>query len=174
MVKCRVMMGSVTDFPTDAIITGIYPGSPWTRGVDGAIRHVAGSLFHSQASAAEPLYDGEVVVARSKPWEAQKLKLNFRNVVFVVDAGQRPLSRIVYTGLKAAADVGFRDVTLPAIRLGVMLGAVEKTAREIVDQLIFGIQRFNSYQCKELDTITFVIYNNEEFHTLLSERFILE
>lgn len=174
MVEYRFVMGNITDFPTDAIITGIYPGSPWTQGVDGAIRHVAGSLFHDQASAAEPLFEGEVVVARSKPQEAQKLKLNFRNVVFVVDAGQRPLSRIVYAGLKAAADAGFRDVTLPAIRFGVMLGAVEKTTREIVDQLIVGIQRFDSDQCKGLDTVTFVIYNNEQFYALLTERFLFE
>lgn len=172
MAKHRVVTGNITDIPADAIITGIYPDSSWTQGVDGAIRRVAGSLFHDQAFLTKPLYEGEVVIARSNPLEAYGLNLRFRNVVFVVDAGQRPLSRIVYAGLNAAANEGFRDVTIPAIRLGVMLGAVEKTEWEVVSELIRGLNRFERDQHKGLDTITFVIHNNDHFEMLFKQRFI--
>jgi O-acetyl-ADP-ribose deacetylase (regulator of RNase III) len=166
--------GSITGIPTDAIITGIYPGSSWTQGVDGAIRSVAGPLFHDQAESATPLYEGEVVIARSKPREAEKLGLKFRHVVFVVDAGVRPLSRLVYAGLKAASGAGFRDVLLPAMRLGVMLGTVEKTEVQVIDQLMEGISRFRQTHPGGLNTATIVIYNNDHAYAILKERFTFE
>lgn len=172
MTQHRVVKGNITDIPADAIITGIYPGSPRTQGVDGAIRRVAGSLFHDQIFMTESLCEGDVVIARLSPLEAHNLKLKFRHVVFVIDEGQRPLSWIVCAGLRAAADAGFLDVVLPAIRLGVMLGAVEKTPGDIIDQLVKGVNSFERDQPKGLDTITFVIYNNDHFETLLNQRFI--
>ena len=92
--------------------------------------------------------------------------LPFRNVVFVIDDLKQPLGNIIFLGLQAAQAAGFKTVTLPTIRMGVMSGVVEKTKQEAVDRMADGIERF-VLQGGQLD-ITFVVYSDKETEALLS------
>lgn len=156
-MKIDVVSGDIARVSVDALITAINSGGMWFGGIDGVIMRQAGELFHGQASAAMPLKDGQTVVARGNDTNRGK----FANVVFVVDDLQKKLSHIVYAGLCAASDAGFQTVSLPTIRMGVMLGAVEKTAGEAIGEMVNGIRQFVTDKPKtSVEGITFVVYND--------------
>jgi O-acetyl-ADP-ribose deacetylase (regulator of RNase III) len=158
--------GDIAHVPADALITAINSGGAWFGGIDGVIQRVAGNLFHSQAKAAMPLTDGQIIVAMGN---GQKNNGAFRNVVFVVDDLKRPLHQIIFNGLVAASEAGFRSVTLPAVRLGVMRGVVEKSNREALAEIAKGIQLFlDEHPGTPLEQITFVVYSDSEIYNLLS------
>src|SRR3989338_1465200 len=138
-MKTKVLPGDLTQTSSDAIITAINSGGMWFGGIDGAIQLVAGNLFHAQAQKALPLEHGNTVVAKAN---GTKHKGKFSNVVFVIDDLKGPLREIVRNGLAAAAKAGFKSVSLPTIRMGVMLGAVEKTPEQTVDEMVAGVQAF--------------------------------
>ncbi|MBI2062436.1 MAG: hypothetical protein HYT64_01985 [Candidatus Yanofskybacteria bacterium] len=79
-----------------------------------------------------PLLDGQTVVAFRK---GRAHDGAFVNVVFVVDDLKRPLHQVIYDGLRAASDAGFKSVSLPPVRMGVMLGVVEKSVNEAVAEM---------------------------------------
>jgi O-acetyl-ADP-ribose deacetylase (regulator of RNase III) len=113
-----------------------------------------------------PLADGQVVVARSNGHAHDGA---FTNVVFVVDDLERPLREVVYNGLKAASDAGFKSVSLPTIRMGVMLEIVEKSVNEAVAEMAKGIQKFLAAESNMLKNITFVVYNDPKTKALLQK-----
>jgi O-acetyl-ADP-ribose deacetylase (regulator of RNase III) len=158
----NVISGDISRVHSDAIITAINSGGMWFGGIDGVLKRAAGNHFHNQASAAMPLEDGMTVVAPG----GNVTNLPFQNVIFVVDDLQQPLGNIVFLGLQAAQAAGFKSVTIPTIRMGVMSGAVEKTKQEAVDRMADGIERF-VLQGGQLD-ITFVVYSDMEVQALLS------
>lgn len=131
-----VVSGDITRFKVDALITAINSGGMWFGGIDGVINRAAGNLFHLQASKAMPLSDGQVVVAYGNITNQGA----FTNVVFVVDDLRRSLAEVVYDGLSGASDAGFKSVSLPTIRMGVMLGVVEKTLEEAVVGISTGVR----------------------------------
>ena len=158
----QVIAGDIAKIPAEAIITAINSDGAWCQGIDGVLKRAAGDHFHARASAAMPLEDGMTVVARGV-----NTTLPFQNVVFVIDDLKQPLGNIIFLGLKAARDAGFKAVTLPTIRMGVMLGVVEKTKQEAVDRMADGIERFVLQEGGQLD-ITFVVYSDKETEALLS------
>ena len=88
--------------------------------------------------------------------------------MFVIDDLQRPLREIIYNGLKAASDAGFAKVSLPTIRMGVMLGAVEKSIDEAVSEMASGIRKFmTDHPDTSVEDITFVVYNDQHTKSLL-------
>src|SRR3989344_3272791 len=155
-----VIGGDITQISTGAIMTAINSGGLWFGGVDGAIQRVAGNHYHSQAAQRMPLHDLETVVARGNKEDHRG---QFDNVVFVVDDLKNPLSEVVYSGLKAANEQKYKKILIPAIRMGVMAGHVEKTPRQTVERLSFGILRFmKEYGDKtKLENITFVVYRDQ-------------
>ena len=165
MATIRTVSGDISRVGADALITAINSGGMWFGGIDGVISRAAGNVFHSQASKAIPLSDGQTVVAKG---EGHVLKRAFKNVVFVVDDLQRPLREIVYNGLKAASDAGFAKVSLPTIRMGVMLGAVEKSVDQAVSEMASGVRKFMADHPKTtVEDITFVVYNDQRTQSLL-------
>ena len=70
------------------------------------------------------------------------------------------LNHVDSGGSETAADQhGYKTVSLPAIRTGVMLGVVERNATEAVIQLLQGIkQHFTNFPDSSVETIIFVIY----------------
>jgi O-acetyl-ADP-ribose deacetylase (regulator of RNase III) len=68
---------------------------------------------------------------------------------------------VVKAGLDAASTAGLKTVTLPTIRMGVMLGAVEKSRTEALQEMVEGI-RLHQEAGSTIETITFVIYNDQE------------
>lgn len=167
MIQVSVVSGDIARVSSDALITAINSGGMWFGGIDGVINRVAGSLFHTQAGEAMPLKDGQTVVARSNG-HAHNVGA-FKNVVFVVDDLQQPLRQIVYNGLEAASGAGFVRVSLPTIRMGVMLGMVEKSLDEAVSEMATGVRKFLADNLKtSVRSITFVVYNDQHTQFLLN------
>ena len=165
MSKVSVVSGDIAKVNVDALITAINSGGLWFGGIDGVINRAARNLFHSQATAAMPLHDGQTIVALK---QGRAHGGAFVNVVFVVDDLQRPLHEIVYNGLKAASDAGFKSVSLPTIRMGVMLGVVEKSTEEAVEEMAKGVTKFIAENVNtSLKNITFVVYNDKMTQSLL-------
>lgn len=162
-----VSSGDIGRVKSDAIITAINSGGMWFGGIDGVIQRYAGNIFHQQAASALPLKHGQTIVAKG----SIQNQASFANVVFVIDDLQGKLSDIVYNGLLAASSSGFVEVTVPTIRMGVMLGVVEKTPAEAVNETIDGVRRFIAqYGSKtSIKKITFVVYNGQHIQDLLEK-----
>lgn len=156
MTAIQVLSGDIARVHVDALITAINSGGMWAGGIDGVIFRSAGEIFHKQAGKAMPLKDGQTVVARSNG----ATKSGFKNVVFVVDDLKRPLREVIYAGLKAANDAKYMTVSLPTIRMGVMLGAVEKSVDEAVSEMGEGVRRFLADKPDSIKQITFVVFND--------------
>ena len=154
-----VVQGDITQIPTDAIITAINSSGEWFGGVDGAIQRVAGNQYHAQAAQSMPLRDGQVVTAKG---DASKHRGKFNDVVFVVDDLESSLDKIAYVGLEAAHKEGYGQILIPAMRMGVMAGVVEKTPEETIIRLGQGIERFmHTYGNQtRLANLTFVVYSD--------------
>jgi len=163
-MKISVCSGDITRVKADALITAINSGGMWFGGIDGVVQRAAGNLFHAQAQRAMPLTDGQTVVAKHGKAAHDAA---FADVVFVVDDLQQPLRNVVHAGLKAASDAGFKSVSLPTIRMGVMLGAVEKSKQEAINEMAAGIAKFRKEHSDGLNQITFVVYNDAETESLL-------
>lgn len=161
-----VVSGDIARVKADALITAINSGGMWFGGIDGVINRVAGNLFHRQAAKAMPLTDGQTVVAKSNGHAHNGA---FTNVVFVVDDLKRSIVEIVYAGLEAADKAGFASVTLPTIRMGVMLGVVEKSAEEAVVGMGVAVRNFLKKNPTSVKTITFVVYNDQRVQSLLQD-----
>ena len=160
--------GDITSVNSDAIITAINSGRLWFGGIDGAIQRVAGNIYHNQAMNEE-LSDLKVIVARG---DHNNHKGKFDNVVFVVDDLRSELRGVIARGLEEADAAGFKNVTIPAIRTGVMLGAVEKSLEQVVDEYMKGIRRYVGRkrvkgQVPGIQAIAFVTYNNPELEEIL-------
>jgi O-acetyl-ADP-ribose deacetylase (regulator of RNase III) len=161
-----VISGDIAKIQSDALITAINSGGLWFGGIDGVINRVAGNHFHSQAESAMPLTDGQTVVARGN---GHSSRAAFGNVVFVIDDLKRPLHEIIYNGLKAASDAGFKSVSLPTVRMGVMLGVVEKSEHEAVAEMAKGVKSFLTESPNSLNNITFVVYGAPDIRTMLQK-----
>jgi len=160
MVEINVVSGDISKVKAGALITAINAGGMWFGGIDGVINKVAGNLFHEQAANASPLENGQAVVAHSNGHEHNGA---FSDVVFVVDELVSPLGRVICNGLQAASDAGFSSVSLPTIRMGVMLGVVEKSTAEAVQEMARGVREFKSNNPDTtIETITFVVYSDAE------------
>lgn len=164
MAHVSVVSGDIACFKADALITTINSGGMWYGGIDGVIKRVAGNVFHAQAFNAMPLKDGQTILAEG---EGDTLGM-FKNVVFVVDDLQRPLREVVYNGLAAASDAGFTNVSLPTIRMGVMLGAVEKSVDEAASEMATGTRKFlTDNPNTSIQGITIVVYGDPRTQALL-------
>lgn len=160
-----VVSGDIARVKVDALITAINSNGRWFGGIDGVINRAAGNLFHSQAAKARPLTDGQTVIARSKGCTHDGA---FTNVIFVIDDLKCPLHEVVYNGLKAASDAGFKSVSLPTVRMGIMLGVVEKSINEAVAEMAKGVKKFLA-KSNVLKSITFVVYNDPKTQSLLQK-----
>ncbi len=164
------MSGDIALVNADAFITAINSGRMWFGGVDGAIQSVAGMYYHNQA-AKEELIDLKVVVARG---DHNNHKGKFDNVVFVVDDLRSELRNIIARGLEEADSAGFKTVAIPAIRTGVMLGIIEKSLEQVVDEWIMGVKRYVGRKTVKgqdpgIQTIAFVTYSNPELEEILTK-----
>lgn len=118
-LKVEVVDGDITQEPADALITAVNSGGMWFGGVDGAIMRVS-TQYHD--GLADVLRHGRSrdVVTVVKREKHEKYAGKFSTVVFVIDDLDEPLSVIVRRGLTEASTRGFRTVTMPMIRFGVM------------------------------------------------------
>jgi O-acetyl-ADP-ribose deacetylase (regulator of RNase III) len=165
-VEIYATIGDITQIPTPAIMTAINSGGLWFGGVDGAIQRVAGEFYHEQAGNQMPLNNLDVVVAKGGSFSHRG---KFKDVIFVVDDLRSPLDDVVYTGLEAAHKENYDKILIPAMRLGVMKGLVEKTPQETVKKIGIGIERFvDRYGTQTpLTNLTWVVYNDPKTMVIL-------
>ncbi|MBT5023073.1 hypothetical protein HOK51_08215 [Candidatus Woesearchaeota archaeon] len=163
-----LMQGDLTQVPVDAIMTAINSGAMWFGGIDGAIQRAAGTRYHDQAMQNMPLKNLDVVDAKG---DSDNHAGMFDNVIFVVDNLESSLDQVVYKGLEAAHNIGYETLAVPAIRMGVMQGVVEKTPEETVRKIGEGVLNFlEVYGDKtSLKELTFVVYNDPNSQRLISE-----
>lgn len=165
----RVISGDLAQTPCDTLITAVNSGGIWFGGIDGAIQRVAGNLFHNQVAEVLPLKHGATIVTKSN---GKKHNGKFGNVVFVIDDLQGSLSEVLLNGLTAASKAGFKSVALPTIRMGVMLGVVEKSKEEAVGEMVGGVMRFlDENPQTSIESITFVVYVDPDTEELLKYTF---
>lgn len=157
ITRIGLFVGNIANVEADVLITAINSGGLWFGGIDGVINEHAGNFFHKQAADQMPLRDGQVIVASG---EGCYRLILFRNVVFVVDDLRKPLRQIIKLGLEAADKAGFETVSIPTIRMGVMLGMIEKTQDEVLMEMAAAIEEFKASNPKSIKKITFVVYND--------------
>ena len=161
-----LMSGDIARVRVDALVTAINSEGAWFGGVDGVIRRAAGGMFHSQVRL--PLKHADVAIAKKRGSHRGR----FGDVVFVIDDLHGPLSKVVIAGLVGADRAGYETVSLPAIRTGVMLGAVEKDAAAAAKEIFAAIKEFASRSPKSLKSVTLVIYNDKKFFGRFQERLL--
>jgi O-acetyl-ADP-ribose deacetylase (regulator of RNase III) len=151
----KVVLGDITRVDADGLILGINSEGSWCGGVDRAIYASSGEQFHRQAA---PILigapDGEVAIARAQ----QPHDGAFRSVVFVADNLRLSLYQILLTGLRAADQAGMASVTIPALRMGVMMdygGPPEQKVLEMA-QAVLDFQ-VEDHQIRD---ISFVVYGD--------------
>jgi len=164
----KVVQGDITQISADALITAINSGGLWFGGIDEAIQKVAGNMYHHQA-AQYTLKNLQTIVARGTKEHSGK----FKDVVFVVDDLESPLNKIIYAGLERANNEGYQNILLPAIRMGVMAGTIEKTPQEATEEIALGLKNFLGKYSKKtkLEDIKFVVYNNSNLARDMSSVF---
>lgn len=158
MTRVDVFSGDITKYEAAGLVTAINSGGMWFGGIDGAIQRVAGDMFHHQARAAMPLSDGQVVFARAMDGHDGR----FSGVLFVVDDLKRPLREIVGAGLREAESQGLETLTLPTIRMGVMLGVCEPTREAALDEMALAVREFTASLWTSVRRISFVVYNDPD------------
>lgn len=161
-MKIQVISGNLSAIKADVLITAINSGGMWFGAIDRLIQSVAGGLFHNQASQ-EKLNDGQAYFTPGNITNQG----SFTNVIFVVDDLKKNLHQIILAGLKEAEKQGLKSVTLPTIRMGVMLGVVEKSEDEALEEMARAIRLFESSRPSSVKTITFVVYQNPKIEAKL-------
>ena len=172
MAQYRVLTGDLTQtVPVDAIVTLINSGEMWFGGVDGAIRRVAGNVYHDQVSAVarlRELNNMQVVVAQG---DHNQHRGSFDDVIFVVDDLESPLNELVSAALEAAQSAGYKSIAFPLMRTGVMLGAVEPDVYAVVAQMR---QAFEAFADESDMSIFVVVYNDPEAIKILAQNMKLQ
>lgn len=173
-IEIKILSGDITMEDADALITAINSGGMWFGGVDGAIMRVAGSQYHKQAATMK-LNDLDTVIARGN---RNSHSGHFDNVVFVIDDLKSDLHQVIFRGLDSADEAGFKVVTIPAMRTGVMLGVVEGSLKEVVNEMVKGIKKYvlHSMTSKQrnprIEEIKFVIYNNPMLEDMIKRTLV--
>ena len=176
-----LVKGDISTVKADAMITSVNPGGAWWGAIDnlidvacGAPKYSSSNQFHNQIrefAASRGLEQGTVIVAKKRSTHAA----SFGDVIFVVDQPSGPLRNVVYAGLQAAGEAGYTSVSLPAIRCNVMLGVVEKDAKEAVAELLKGVTNyFADYPESSISNTIFVIYSSGEVFNLLQSSKLLK
>lgn len=159
----NLVEGDIAAIKADALLTAINSGGAWFGGIDGVIQRAAGQMFHNQASRALPLKHSNTVVAKKQGAHRGQ----FEDVVFVIDDLEGPLNAIIISALTAASKAGYKKISLPAIRTGVMLGAVEKNTEETAYQTVIGFETFAATHTGSLTEATLVVYNQPDIFNAL-------
>jgi O-acetyl-ADP-ribose deacetylase (regulator of RNase III) len=164
-MSTSIISGSISGVPAAALVTCVDSSTHHPGEIDNVIKRAAGNRFHNQL-AGTPVVHGQTVVAEGDGTHEGA----FENVIFVWDTLSGPLAPIVTAGLNAAADKGFKTVSMPVMRTGDMNGRFEKTTAEVVAQMAAGVAAFREEHGNGME-IQVVVYNDEATQELLNEAF---
>jgi O-acetyl-ADP-ribose deacetylase (regulator of RNase III) len=175
-MKIKVESGDITTKKGDSLITAINSSGMWFGGIDGAIRRSKGNYFHqalAEKSNVNGLPDGKPFFIHGTSERPALPHKSFENVIFVIDDLKKKLHEIILSGLQKAEDMEQETVLLPTVRMGVMLGVVEKSEDEALDEMKKGVELFEKTNPFHVKEVTFVVYGNPELQKKLEERFQL-
>ncbi len=156
MTKVSVVNGDISKVKSDSLITAVNSRKMWYGGIDGVIQRSRGMDFHSILANSGELIDGKSVFVAGLAQSD-----SFSNVIFVIDDLTLKLHEIVLSGLKTADRNKQEVVTLPAIRMGVMSGIIEKTEDEAIAEMAQGVITFINSCPAYVKEIIFVVYGND-------------
>lgn len=168
MIKVKVIDGDITNVLTEAIISPINSGGLWYGGIDRAIFSVAGNQYHDQVREkilTTELNDLDIIIAK-KTSDNRGL---FKDVVFVIDDLKSSLDEVILKGLRSADNEGYRNISLPAIRTGVMKDA----EKDPVTGICNGINNFIK-TAKNIHVLNVIIYQNLELSRQIRQRLKIE
>lgn len=160
----EVLKGDIVKVAADAVVTTVQEKHLCSGGVNSAINQANG-CFAAQLKKGPDLKDGDSLLARGDG------KGPIDKVLFVADTYERPLSDVVYDGLKAADKAGLESVAVPALRAGSVFGAVERTYKEVVFEIRKGVERFLADARTSLKNISFVVHNDDKLASYLQNAF---
>jgi O-acetyl-ADP-ribose deacetylase (regulator of RNase III) len=160
----EVLKGDISKAQANAVMTTVQEKHLCQGGVN-AVVGAANPCFFEQLQKAPEMKDGEAMLARGDG------KGPIENVLFVKDRNEKPLSDIVYEGLKAADKAGLETIAVPAMRAGSVFGAVERSYREIVLEIRKGVERFVADARTSLKSVSFVVHNDEKLAAALHNAF---
>jgi len=156
--------GDIAEEPADALITAVNSGGMWFGGIDNVIMRAAGHQYHDVvARTLRSNPDAHVVVANP----AHSHLGMFRNVIFVIDDLQDPLNVVVRRGLTVASERGFKHVSMPMIRFGVMLD-VGGSSDDKIDEMAMAIHNQSGDIKNRIEKLTVVVYGDLKLSALLS------
>ena len=150
----KVQLGDITCVPAEGLITAVNSEGMWGGAIDRAIYGAAGQQYHRSARMLLGRSDGRTLVARPQ----HDHEGAFGNVVFVVDDLRIPLYEILTAALRAADEAGLSSVTIPAMRMGVMMSMGGSPEEKIAD-MAWAALDFQE-KAKNLKSLTFVIYGD--------------
>lgn len=154
----HVIEGNIAEFPVDAVITAINSSKAWWGAIDEVIRQYATSQFHEQAARALSANPRTKVVVAPK---VQEHIASFEHVVFTIDDLTEDLEVVVRRGLDAAASAGYKTVSMPAIRFGVMRNT-GGTPQEKIQAIAAAIKAHEHRKGQVLKSVTVVVFNDPD------------
>lgn len=152
MTKINVVDTDIGEKEVNTLITAIKPNGEWHGDIDEVIKQCADNMYHTQAHAAMPLQDGQLVFAEGTASHLGE----FKNVLFISDDLQQPLYDLVTSALKKAESLGIESVSIPALRTGLRSDQFEDR-REAINALADAVSDFDS---EVLTTIYIVTYQS--------------
>jgi O-acetyl-ADP-ribose deacetylase (regulator of RNase III) len=163
-VNVRVVKGDLMQTRATALVTAINSGGPmyWNGKIDRVMMRTVGPGYHQQLNNKLGQFgDLRTVVATGRRYLGRNA---FDNVIFVGDNLRAPLNRVVCNGLECANRKGYSSVSMPAMRMGVMRGAVERTTQETMDRMVQGIKSYatSAGAAGRVREVTIVVHSNQD------------
>lgn len=163
-VNVRVVKGDLMKTPAKALMLNINSGGmgAWNGKVDRVIMGTAGLGYHQQLDRnLNKFGDLKTFVAKGKK---QQGRTDFEHVVFVGDNWRSPLKKVVCNGLECANTAGYNNISMPAMRMGLMRGVVERTIQETANAMVQGIQKFAAKHSSgtAVRNVTIVVHRNQD------------
>lgn len=175
-LQVRLVAGkSVCEVESDVLITAVDSKGIWCGQVDMAIRDTVGNHYHqallghiTQKSGLAMFQDGQVIEIEGEDGH----KGSFNNIIFVIDDTEKPLSEIIYAGLKKANDDKYEVASISAIRAGESFGRKEQSFEEMAVEVYKGIKLLlNSGVQINIKKLKMITYDNDKYRNLLIEEF---
>lgn len=137
--RVNLVVGDITEVPSDVLLTSVTSSQSWNGAVDKAIMHKFGSAYHhrlTQKGNAHGLTDGEVVYIHNFfAVDPEANQPPFGGVAFVVDDLKQGLDEVVSSALTQLNEHHSepRSVTIPLMRTGSMAGKHESPLQAVAN-----------------------------------------
>jgi O-acetyl-ADP-ribose deacetylase (regulator of RNase III) len=158
----------ITQIEADALIMAANTLGYHGGAIDQAVQRVSGGVFFDQIKWNPELADGQIIYVSATYEHGGQ----FRDVIFMIDNSQQPLSQLVLAALQTAEHLHLAHVSLPAFRTGRMAGYYERTIEATADALVEGIKDFVASEPTYVQRVTVAVYHNRPLKTYVHNRLL--